>query len=242
MQGRENKRAGSQSHELLLLLALKNIKEAITSDTEFQLQYLKDANGNFVWVEVNSVDGIKTYTYYDSPGGNIVTPAQPLQPISLGVDTELIEDEFIAVTTDLINGYSVGDQLSRISYFDLTGPLAPYLISTFWFNKTTSTMLTTVDLTDLEDQDGPIITTPGTGGFQVTVDGTYPFSFDADSITIENYTGATITVTVDGVLGNDFFIADNTGKDIRYDVAKATGLIISGILAGEVLVTYNRGK
>jgi hypothetical protein len=242
MQGRENKRAGSQSHELLLLLALKNIKEAITSDTEFQLQYLKDANGNFVWVEVNSIDGIKTYTYYDSPGGNIVTPAQPLQPISLGVDTELIEDEFIAVTTDLINGYSVGDQLSRISYFDLTGPLAPYLISTFWFNKTTSTMLTTVDLTDLEDQDGPVITITGAKTDVLSSDGTSTFSFDSDSIIIENFGTSIVTCIVDGILEGTILVAPNTYKRLTHNVAKMTEVAVSGISGGDVWVTYSRGK
>jgi hypothetical protein len=224
-----------------LLLLLQGVYTGVNQNTDFEMQYLLDANDSPVWVEITYVNGVKTYTYYDGPGGATIIPVQPLKPMSLSQDAELIEDEFVAVTADLINGYSIGDQISRISYFDITTS-TPVLVSSFWYNKTTASILTTVDITDLEDQDGPIITTPGTGGFQVTVDGTYPFSFDADSITIENFTPQTITVTIDGVLGNDFFIARNTGKDIVYDVAKAEGVVISGIISGQVLITYNRGK
>jgi hypothetical protein len=221
-----------------ICLRLDNI---FYSKKDFEFSYLRDANGNLVWVDISAIDGVRTFTYYDSPGGSIVSPVHPLVPVSLGVDTELIEDKYIAVATDLTNGYSIGDQLSKISYFEIT-TINPVLVSTFWFNKTTNTILTTVDIMDLEDQDGPIITTPGTGGLQITVDGTHPFSFDADSFCIKNLTPNTITVQIDGVLGGNFFIPTNTAEEIEYDVAKATGVIISGITSGEVLVTYNRGK
>jgi hypothetical protein len=219
----------------------KRLDNIFYSKKDFEFSYLRDANGDLVWVDISAIDGVRTFTYYDSPGGSIVVPVHPLVPVSLGVDTELIEDKYIAVVTNLSNGYSVGDQLSRISYFEIT-TVTPTLISSFWFNKTTNSILTTVDILELEDQDGPAITTPATDGLSITVDGSYVFTFDADSISIENYTGSTITVTIDGVLGGDFFIANNTGKDIVYDVAKATGVTISGIVGGEVLVTYNRGK
>lgn len=232
-----------KSYRTRHLILLGNILNTLSANTdyEFQMQYLKDANGDLVWVEVNSVDGVKTYTYYDAPGGSTVVPVQPLQPLSLDKDTELIEDQYIVINTNLTNGYSVGDVVSKISYFDITSP-TPVLINSFWYNKTTSTILSTVDIFDFEDQDGPMITTPGTDGFKVTVDGTYNFTFDADSISIDNQSVDEITVTIDGVLGGDFFMPKKTQKSISYDVAKATGIIISGITAGTVYIEYNRGK
>jgi len=210
-------------------------------DTEFQMQYLKDANDILIWIEVDSVDGVKTYSYYDGPGGSVIIPTQPLKPLSLGVDTELIEDEYIAIVTNLTNGYAVGDILAKISYFELNTS-TPTLLNSFWYNKTTSTILSTVDILDLEDQDGPLITTPGTTGITISTDGTYTFTFDADAILIENPTIFDLTITFGGILGSSFIVRAKTVKEFEYDVAKVDDITVSGLTTGSIEVIYSRGK
>jgi len=257
MQGREQKRQGSQSHELLLLRSLGTIRDLLGSiggggggtDYEFQMQYLKDANGTLVWVEVNSVDGVKTYTYYDSPGGSIIVPVQPLQPLSLDTDTELIEDEYIAVVTNAPNGYTAGDVLAKISYFDIA-TATPILLNSFWFNKTTTTILSTVNVLDLEDQDGPILGTPGVAGITFTSPAStcvaHFFVFDADNLLIENLSNKDVLVTVNGILGNDFVVVKGTSKTINIDVPHMTDVSICGAdgsgWTGDVHITYSRSK
>lgn len=231
------------SHLRLLGDILKNLSGGGGggTDYEFQMQYLKDANGTLVWVEVNSIDGVKTYSYYDSPGGSTIVPVQPLQPLSQDTDTELIEDEYIAVVTNALNGYTVGDVLAKISYFDIT-TATPILLNSFWFNKTTTTILSTVNILDLEDQDGPILATPGVVGTEIVADGAVPFIFDADTVLIENKTNGDITVTLNGILGNDYVVLKDTSKTVNIDVPHITDLSVAGIGVGTVYITYSRSK
>jgi len=218
-------------------------------DTEFQMQYLQDANDTLVWVEVDMVDGVKTYSYFDSPGGSAVVPVQPLRPLSLSTDAELIEDEYIAVTTNLTNGYTAGDIISKISYFDLsTG--TPVLLNSFWYNKTTSAILTTVNILDLEDQDGPILQTPGVAGDTFTSPASPCIAvnmiFDADNVLIENKSNKDVLVTLGGILGNDYVAIKNTSKEVKIDVPHINSIQVCGVggagWTGDVHVTYSRGK
>jgi hypothetical protein len=218
-------------------------------DYEFQMQYLKDANDTLVWVEVSAEDGVKTYTYYDSPGGSTIVPVQPLKPLSLDQDTELIEDEYIAVQTNTLNGYTIGDIISKISYFDIT-TATPVLLNSFWYNKSTETILSTVNTLHLEDQDGPILQTPGVKGVTLTSPGVVPvvqgFDFDADVLLIENKSNKDIVATIGGILGDAYIVLKDTSKTVNIDVPHMTDVSINGadalVWTGDVYITYSRSK
>jgi hypothetical protein len=73
MQGRENKRTGSQSHELLLLLAIKDLKDTILLNQDGQTALLEKLVGfeipaydylALTYVTVgNGIGEIETVTY-----------------------------------------------------------------------------------------------------------------------------------------------------------------------------------
>jgi len=222
-------------------LASESTLQAILAkeDIEFQMQYFKDATGALVWVEVRQVDGVNQYFYYDSPGGGVVVPTLPLQPFSLQNDIEMIEDRYIAVASG--TGYTVGDLISRVNYFDVSNA-SPILVGVFWYNKSTSTIMGTAPLlADLENENGPILQNPGVSGMTISVDGTYPLSFDADSILIENETGTTVTCELDGILGGPFDVLDNTAKRIEIGVPHISAIIVTG-LTGDLEITYSRNR
>jgi hypothetical protein len=143
------------------------------TDAEITSAWAIDADEDYVWVEVEYLGGVKTYTYKNRPGGATVTPTQPIRPVIFPSNTNSIS----------------GAQTNKL-----------------------------------------------------TVDGTLSFIFDADSVLIENFGTGEITCVVDGVLGGTIIVKPNTFKDISHVVATMTEVAVTGIVGGDVLITYSRGK
>jgi hypothetical protein len=71
-----------------LLQAVYDINQWISTsvvtqltDAEISSAWAIDADDDYVWVEVEYIAGVKTYTYKDRPGGAVVTPTQPIRPV-----------------------------------------------------------------------------------------------------------------------------------------------------------------
>jgi hypothetical protein len=156
-------------------------------------------------------------------------------------DRELVRDEFTAIADNIGIGYSVGDHLSRISYFDISGGTST-LVDTFWFNHTTDTIIGAPLDTEIIGEDSGIVPAPGVVGTEITTDGAVPFIFDSDTVLIENKTNGDITVTLNGILGNDYVVLKDTSKTVNIDVPHITDLSVAGIGVGTVYITYSRSK
>jgi len=90
----------------------------------FQGAWVQDAAGNVYWQEVETdSQGVKTYIYYDQPGGNVVTPTGDLGPI----DESSIQ---VIKRGDDINGDgSLVVTFYRVNIYDDDGAiLAPYTV------------------------------------------------------------------------------------------------------------------
>jgi hypothetical protein len=131
-------------------------------------------------------------------------------------DREFVRDRFVAIADNAVNGYSVGDSLSRISYFDISSGTA-VLVDTFWFNHTTDTILATVDLNEVDNVSDDTLPAPGVVGTEIVADGAVPFIFDSDTVLIENKTNGNINVTLNGILGNDYVVLKDTSKTVSID-------------------------
>lgn len=156
-------------------------------------------------------------------------------------DRELVRDEFTAIADNVGIGYSVGDHLSRISYFDISGGSST-LIDTFWFNHTTDSIIGAPLDTEIIGEDSGIVPAPGVVGTEIVADGAVPFIFDADTVLIENKTNGNINITLNGILGNDYVVLKDTSKTVSIDVPNITDLSIAGIGVGTVYITYSRSK
>lgn len=156
-------------------------------------------------------------------------------------DRELVRDEFTAIADNVGIGYSVGDHLSRISYFDISGGSST-LIDTFWFNHTTDSIISAPVDTEIVGEDSAIVPTPGVGEAVITTDGNTNLPFDCHNLLIENKASTDIGITVNGVLGSPVTVLKNTSKVISFDVPNITDFDINGIMAGSVFVTYSRNK
>jgi len=162
-------------------------------------------------------------------------------------DRELIRDRFIAVVADIGNGYSIGDELSRISYFDISSGSST-LIDTFWFNNTTDLILTTVDINDLEQLGESSLPNPGVSSNKIdfgTADNSLVFLFDSDTISVINKTDVDVTLDIDGVLGGVVVIPPASAQDIIFGAATVGELDYSGVslaTSGSVYITNLRTK
>jgi hypothetical protein len=154
-------------------------------------------------------------------------------------DREFVRDKYVALIADI--GYSIGDYLSRISYFDISTGTSS-LIDTFWFNHTTDLIVTTVDVNDLESLNDDALPTPGADTQIIAANGAIVMAFDADAVLVENDTATVITVAFGGMLGTAIKVLPNTSKVVEVSVPYIDSITVSDWVAGNIYITYSRGK
>lgn len=172
-----------------------------------------------------------------------------LAAIQAQKDRESVRDRFVANTDNGVNGYSVGDSLSRISYFDMSSGAA-VLVDTFWFNHTTDVILGTVDLSEVDNVDNDALATPGVVGDTFTSPASpcigVAMIFDADNVLVENNSNKDVLVSLGGILGNDYVVIKNSSKNVKIDVPHINSIQVCGVggsaWVGDVHVTYSRSK